>query len=196
MCPNCRAFITTKDRICPYCDMPVGPRAVDLRSGVFSELIPSAQFATIVILTLNCGIFLITLLASARSGAGSLMNVDGMTLLRFGAVWPRAVFGGEWWRLLTAGFLHGGLMHIVFNSWALMDIGTHAEQVYGTRRMAAIYLIATMGGFAASSVFTGSLSVGASAGLFGLIGAMIAYGTTGHGIEGTRVKQFYVSWAL
>ena len=57
MCPHCRAFITTKDKICPYCDTPVGRRAIDMRTGIFAELIPSAQFATIVILSLNVGLF-------------------------------------------------------------------------------------------------------------------------------------------
>src|ERR1035437_9070113 len=172
MCPNCRAFITTKDKICPYCEVKVAPRAVDRMGGdLLGGLIPSALFATIVILTLNVGIFLLTLLASASNGGG-LMNIDIYTLLRFGATSPRFILGGQWWRLLTAGFLHGGLMHIAFNCWALKDVGSHAEQEYGARRMTAIYLISTIGGFAASTMY-GLLrradipSVGASAGLFG-----------------------------
>ena len=202
MCPNCRAFITTKDKICPYCEVRVGPRAVDRMGGdLLGGLIPSAKFATFVILGLNVGIFLLTLLASASSGAGGLMNIDIFTLRRFGATSPLFIFNGQWWRLLTAGFLHGGLMHIGFNCWALMDVGSHAEQEYGPRRMTAIYLISTIGGFAASTMW-GILrgqditSVGASAGLFGLIGAMIAYGTVSHGMEASMVKQFYVRWAV
>lgn len=202
MCPNCRAFITTKDKICPYCDTPVGPRAIDRMGGdLLGGLIPSAQFATIVILSINVGIFLLTLLASAKSGAGGLMNIDILTLRKFGATSPLFILNGQYWRLLTAGFLHGGLMHIGFNCWALMDVGAHAEQEYGPRRMTAIYLIATVGGFAASTMW-GILrgqditSVGASAGLFGLIGAMIAYGTVSHGMEASMVKQFYVRWAV
>ena len=160
-------------------------------------IIPTAQFATIVILTLNVGLYLLTSLASMRDGTGGLMGIDGRTLVKFGASFPPYIFGaGQWWRLLTAGFLHGGLMHILFNSWALMDVGSHAEQIYGTPRMASIYLLSTMGGFAASSFFTGSLSVGASAGLLGLIGAMIAYGTVNHGIEAAMVRQFYVRWLI
>jgi rhomboid protease GluP len=198
MCPHCRAFITIKDKICPYCETPVGPRAVDrMGAGLVAGIIPIAQFATILILTLNVGLFLLTMLASMRSGGGGLMNVDGLTLVKFGASYPPYVFrAGQWWRLLTAGFLHGGLMHILFNSWALMDVGSHAEQVYGTPRMSAIYLLSTMGGFGASAIFTGSLSVGASAGLLGLIGAMIAYGTVNHGVEAAMVKQFYVRWLI
>ena len=202
MCPNCRAFITIKDKICPYCDVPVGPRAVDrMGTDLLGGLIPSAQFATIVILSVNVGIFLLTLLASATSGAGGLMNIDIYTLRRFGATSPLFILNGQYWRLLTAGFLHGGLMHIGFNLWALMDVGSHAEQEYGARRMTAIYLISTAGGFAASTMWgilrgADITSVGASAGLFGLIGAMIAYGTVSHGMEAAMVKQFYVRWAV
>jgi rhomboid protease GluP len=201
MCPNCRAFITTKDKICPYCDVQVGPRAVDrMGADLLGGLIPSARFATTIILSLNVGIFLLTLLASASAGGG-LMNIDIFTLRRFGATSPLFILHGQFWRLLTAGFLHGGLMHIAFNCWALMDVGAHAEQEYGARRMTAIFLISTVGGFAASTLWgylrgADITSVGASAGLFGLIGAMIAYGKASHGMEASMVKQFYVRWAV
>ena len=201
MCPNCRAFITTKDKICPYCEVKVGPRAIDRMGGdLLGGLIPAARFATIIILSLNVGIFLLTLLASTSSGGG-LMNIDIHTLLKFGATNPFFIRQGQYWRLLTAGFLHGGLMHIAFNCWALMDVGAHAEQEYGPRRMTAIYLISTIGGFAASTLWgmmrgADITSVGASAGLFGLIGAIIAYGKTSHGMEASMVKQFYVRWAV
>ena len=203
MCPNCRAFITTKDKVCPYCEMQVAPSARERLGGdVLGGLIPSAQFATVVILSINVGIFLLTLLASATSGSGGgLMNIDIFTLRKFGATSPVFILNGQYWRLLTAGFLHGGLMHIAFNCWALMDVGSHAEQEYGPRRMTAIYLLSTIGGFAASTMWgilrgVDITSVGASAGLFGLIGAMIAYGTVSHGMEASMVKQFYVRWAI
>ena len=69
MCPNCRAFITIKDKVCPYCEVQVGPRSVDRMGGdLLGGLIPAARFATVVILSLNVGIFLLTLLASASAG--------------------------------------------------------------------------------------------------------------------------------
>lgn len=200
MCPHCRAFITVDDKVCPYCDSPVGPRAIDRRSPgtLLGGLIPSAQFVTITILTINIGLFLVTLLASMKQGAGGgLMGIDVITLTKYGAARPDAVFyGGQWWRLLTAGFLHGGLMHILFNSWALMDIGSHAEEIYGQKRMVSIYLISTAGGFLASMFWTKSISVGASAGLFGLIGAMIAVGVIHKTYEAAAIKQFYLRWAV
>jgi rhomboid protease GluP len=199
MCPHCRAFITTKDKVCPYCDTPVGPRAVDRRnpSPVLGGLIPAARFVTTLILTINVGMFLVTLLASTKSGAGSIMGLDVRTLISFGAIWPVAMFqGGEWWRLVTAGALHGGLMHILFNTWALMDVGANSEMLYGQKRMASIYILSTIGGFTASAFWTKSVSVGASAGLFGLIGAMIALGVIHKSPEAAMIKQVYMRWAI
>ncbi|MEZ5365296.1 MAG: rhomboid family intramembrane serine protease [Bryobacterales bacterium] len=62
-----------------------------------------------------------------------------------------AILGyGQWWRLITAGFLHGGIFHILMNSWVLYDLGAQVEHIYGTSRYLAIYLISSIGGFAAS----------------------------------------------
>lgn len=192
MCPHCRAFITTHDRVCPYCDTPVGPRAVDRRSAeaLLGGLVPTAQFATVVILTINIGMFLVTMLASSKMG-------EGQALIRYGAALPEGVFGGQWWRLITAGFLHGGLMHIGFNMWALMDVGRHAEEIYGAKRMTVIFILSTIGGFALSMLRGTMLTVGASAGLFGLIGAMIALGVRHKwSAEASMIKAFYIRWAI
>lgn len=199
MCPHCRAFITTKDKVCPYCDTPVGPRAVEMRDvgDKIAGLLPAAQFVTSLILTINVGLYLVTAIAAVKSGRGSLFDIDVVTLSLYGATRPdRVLLAQEWWRLITAGFLHGGLMHILFNSWAMMDIGAHAEAVYGPRRLIFIYVSSTIGGFLASTFFTRSVSVGASAGLFGLIGAMIAVGVMHRSFEATAIKQFYIRWAV
>jgi rhomboid protease GluP len=192
MCPNCRAFITTKDKICPYCEAPVGPRAVDLRDAgaLLGGLVPAGQFVTVTILTACVGMYLVTMLASAKVG-------EVNALIRYGAALPEAVFGGQWWRLITAGFLHGNLMHIGFNMWALMDVGRHAEEIYGSKRLVVIYIASTAGGFLLSMLRGTMLTVGASAGLFGLIGAMIALGLRHKwSAEAAAIKAFYLRWAI
>lgn len=198
MCPQCRAFITTDDKICPYCDTPVGPRAIDRRDPgtILGGLIPAGQFVTITLLTLNVGLYIVTALASMKTGGG-LMGIAPQVLVTYGGAFGPFVLGdGQWWRLLTAGFLHGGVMHILFNSWALMDAGAHAEAVYGQKRMISIYLLSTAGGFLASMLWRGGLSIGASAGLFGLIGAMIALGIMHKSWEAQAIKSMYTRWAI
>ena len=79
MCPHCRAFITNKDRTCPYCNEPVGARAIDRRnpSPILGGIIPHARFNTVVILLINFGLFLATALYSMGAGNGeALWNID------------------------------------------------------------------------------------------------------------------------
>lgn len=82
---------------------------------------------------------------------------------------------GEWWRLVTVGFLHGGFMHIAFNMFALWLLGPTLEQTYGHRRFAVIYALALLGGSTASFLFNSPTvpAVGASGAIFGLFGATI-----------------------
>jgi rhomboid protease GluP len=198
MCPHCRAFITNKDRVCPYCDEKVGPRAIERREGgMLGGFIPHARFVTVMILLMNFGLYIATALYSMRMGNGeAVWNIDARTLFEFGAKYRGAILAGQWWRLVTAGFLHGGLLHILMNSWVLFDLGAQVEEVYGTWRLMVIYFVATIFGFLASTWWSPSLSVGASAGLFGLIGAMIALGTMHRSELGSAIRGMYVRWAI
>lgn len=82
---------------------------------------------------------------------------------------------GEWWRLITVGFLHAGFVHIAFNMYALWLLGPGLERVYGPRRFAVIYALALLGGSTASFLFNApnTPAVGASGAIFGLFGATI-----------------------
>lgn len=191
MCPQCRAFITTDDRICPYCDSEVAPRAVDIRSPAdIAGLIPSNRFLTSLLLLINLGLYAATLAAS-----GSL-DPSGQVLLAFGAKWRPAIYMGQYWRLITAGFLHGGTLHILMNSWVLFDLGPQVEEFYGQSRMLVIYIAATIGGFYFSYLWSPALSVGASAGIFGLLGAMIALGVRSRSAFASEMRSFYIRWAV
>jgi rhomboid protease GluP len=81
----------------------------------------------------------------------------------------------EPWRLLTASFLHGGPVHLLVNAYALTMVGPSVEQVYGPRRLWAIFLLGGALGFAASALFIDAPSLGASAGLFALLGALLGF---------------------
>jgi rhomboid protease GluP len=200
MCPHCRAFITTSDRVCPYCNERVGPRAIDRRSpaDILGGLIPHARFNTVLILVINFGLYLVTSIFSMRSGEGGPMNIDTYTLVAFGAKYAPWIFErGQWWRLVTAGFLHGGLLHILMNSWVLFDLGAQVEELFGASRMWVIYFLSSVFGFYISSVWAPRTpSIGASAAVFGLIGAMIALGVSHSGPMGAAIRAHYIRWAI
>jgi rhomboid protease GluP len=183
MCPHCRAFITTSDRICPYCNEKVGARAVDRRNpSPILGLIPHAQFITAVILLINIAIYI----------ASSL----NPTLVEAGWKARLAIRDGQWWRLVTAGFLHANLLHIGMNSWVLFDVGSQVEQVYGASRMLVIYFLSTIAGFYLSDIWTPNPSLGASAAIMGLIGAMIALSVHHRSAVTAAIRATYIRWVI
>jgi len=167
MCPHCRAFITTDDKVCPYCETTVGPKAIERRDPgqALGGLIPQAHFTTVLILLINAGLYAATAVYAMRQGRGNFMDLDGPTLFFFGAKLRSAILAGEWWRLITAGFLHGGILHIAMNSWVLYDLGAQVEEAYGTARFLVLYFVTSIAGFYASMWWSVSISVGASAAL-------------------------------
>ncbi len=202
MCPNCRALLSTADRVCPYCEFQIQPPLPPVQrrraeaTEVLGGFIPQDRFVTFIILTINIALYL----------ACSLMNPDGTAfgdmstrvLMLFGA--KRGDFileNGQWFRLVTAGFLHGGLLHLLMNSWALYDVGAFVERTFGIWRYLAIYFASTVGGFFLSAKMSYYVpSVGSSAGIFGLIGSMIALGLIDRSAMGEEIKQQAIRWAM
>ena len=94
-------------------------------------------------------------------------------------MWPAGIaLGGEWYRLLTAAFLHGSILHILFNMYVLYALGPTLERVLGHARFLLLYVLAALGGSVASYAFSDvrTLSVGASGAIFGLMGALVVAG--------------------
>jgi len=82
------------------------------------------------------------------------------------------------------------------NSWVLFDLGAQVEEVYGTSRMIVLYFVSTVTGFYLSTLWNPGLSVGSSAGIFGLIGAMIALGVRHRSALGDHIRGLYIRWAI
>jgi rhomboid protease GluP len=96
-------------------------------------------------------------------------------LVRWGANYAPLVAQGEYWRLLTCTFLHIGLPHLLFNSFALLTFGRLAEAIYGHSRFLAIYLVSGITGSLLSLFFTRGLSAGASGAIFGIATALAVF---------------------
>ena len=152
-------------------------------------LIPHAHFTTVLILLINFGLFMATTWLSQGMGQNEALWALG------GKFGRSIVIDHQWWRLVTAGFLHGGWLHILMNSWVLYDLGAQTEQIYDTPRFLVIYFAGTVVGFYLSLVESpGILSIGASAGIMGLIGAMIAFGVANRSSVGRAIRNFYLKW--
>lgn len=105
--------------------------------------------------------------------AGGSTNTQ--VLVRLGAKVTPLIVAGEYWRLLTAMFLHIGVFHLLFNGYALLVIGTEVERIFGPGRFAIIYFLSGLLGSLASYAFSFTLSAGASGAIFGVIGALAAF---------------------
>ncbi len=170
----------------------MGPRAIEVRQPgeILGGLIPHAYFTTVLILIINAGLYLATWWLARSVG-------DGYALYYLGAKEGASILQNhQYWRLVTAGYLHGGIMHILMNSWALYQLGAQVEMVYGTPRFLVIYFASGVGGFYLSALENPGLSIGASAGIMGLIGAMIAFGVQNRSTVGRAIRNSFVMYVV
>ena len=158
----------------------------------------------------GCGIlyFLCVVIDPQGLNTGGVLNFlspSVKSLFLFGASGAVPVFRyGRWWTVLSAGWLHAGLLHIFFNMMWVRQLAPATSEMYGASRMVIIYTVAGVAGFTASTVMGGmfvlpaflvgaGFTVGASAPIFGLLGALIHYGKRGgSSLIGDQAK----SWAV
>lgn len=133
----------------------------------FSEAVSGSRvWASYAVLALLVAVFVLTELAG-----GSLR---GDVLLRFGSKHNVLVRAGDWWRLVSACFLHQGLVHIFCNGLGIFMVGRDLERCFGGLRWLALYLLSGLAGSVASFLFVPAPSVGASGAVYGLLGAGLA----------------------
>ncbi len=199
ICPACGSLVGVSATKCHQCgtNLTFSLAAVSKGlSGFFGGHAP----VTTVLLIVNILMFGVTWMAMASAGEGGgltiLWGMGGEALYRLGESFPYSIFVmHEWYRLVTAMFLHGGLIHIGFNMMVLMDIGPVVEEVYGSARFLFLYTVTGLVGFLLSA-FNGHNSVGASAPILGLIGLMIAITTKRSGSHMQQLRSKLISWVV
>jgi rhomboid protease GluP len=177
LCPNCGSLVGINATRCHNCgtNLKFSMAAVNRSlSGVFSGPAP----VTTALLVANLMMFGVEWMALAAQGGGGglsiLWGMGGVATYRLGLSAPYGIYvQHQWYRLITAMFLHGGLIHIGFNMMSLMQLGPALEELYGSARYFFLYIFTGAFGFLLSS-FIGHYSLGASGGLLGLVGAMLA----------------------
>ena len=125
-----------------------------------------------------------------------MLSPSDRALVRLGMAGAAPWAAGWWWTLLTGVYLHGSLLHIVFNLLWVRQLAPAVEQLFGRARLIVIYTAAGVLGFALSNLVGIRFTLGASGAVFGLLGAMVAYGRTRGGAFGVAVLRQYGQWAL
>jgi membrane associated rhomboid family serine protease len=174
--------------ICPECmtSTPVGMRCPECARQTTKVRVGQGAFtptagkmpATIGLIAINVIVFLIELVGG---GAGSL-NGGGTVIHDAGLRGPE-IANGDWWRVITGGFLHAGLLHLLLNMYVLYVAGSILEPGIGTPRFLGIYFVSLVAGsLGALIVDPNTLTVGASGAIFGLMAAVIVV-ARGRGVE-------------
>jgi len=162
---------------CPEC---VGEARREFRQGPGRRMAVAGFSLTRAILAVLLAVFIVEV---AVGGPGSfLLGPTGGQLIRLGASQPYRIAQGQWWRMLTAIFLHAGIIHIALNGYALWIFGTVTERDFGRPAFLAIFLVTGFAGSVASFFFAPltvagltTIGVGASGAIFGLLGAFTAF---------------------
>jgi rhomboid protease GluP len=196
LCPSCGTLVGINATRCHECGASLRFSLAAANKGlvnIFGDEGP----VTRVLLFANIAMFVVTYLAgvaAGQSGFSIAFSGSGDALYRLGASWlPPMVYLHEYYRLVTASFLHMGLLHIGLNMMVLMDVGPQAENEYGSSRFLFIYIFSGIGGFALSAI-RGHFSAGASAALMGVIGLLLAMNMKRGGAMAQAQKSRLISW--
>jgi membrane associated rhomboid family serine protease len=165
-CARCHRYI------CPQCmrAAPVGHQCVEcVRAGAKTVRTPRVGFGA----TQRSGTPVITYGLIGLNTLVFVLNTASPRLQRLLTLWPPAVADGELYRLVTSAFVHYGLIHLVFNMWALYVVGPPLEKWLGRLRFGALYALSALGGSVLVYLLSplNSSTAGASAAVFGLFGA-------------------------
>ncbi len=170
-CSNCGRPICTECMT----STPVGMRCPECsrqttQVRTLSSLRPSPELTKVLI-----AISVIAFLAQSLGGAG--LRTGGGEVYRQGVLFGPLVADGEWWRLLTGGFLHGGILHLGLNMYALWFLGQLLEPALGRVQFALLYFVSLLGGSLGVMLLSPDApTVGASGAIFGLLGAALVFG--------------------
>jgi rhomboid protease GluP len=177
LCPSCGKLVGVNDDVCLNCGRkrPGMWGLTSLVHGLGKDL----GFVQAVIFG-NAFLYLAMLAVDpSHIQMGSLFSIgtpSQESMIRFGAsgYYPVVVFG-RWWTLLAAGWLHGGLLHIGFNLYWIRFLAPQTAEFYGAARTVIVYTISSITGFLASTLMHVPLTLGASAPILGLLGALVYY---------------------
>jgi rhomboid protease GluP len=207
VCPSCGRLVGVQEKVCPHCG-----RASPGLWGFSRFLQVLGQDVGFVKLIIgSCAVLYLLTLVTNPSGIGtggpmSMLSPSSGSLFLFGASGAVPVYDyHRWWTVLSASWLHGSLLHILFNMLWVRQLAPATARLYGPGRMMLIYLgsgvagfllsstVGAFGGFLPTFLRGADLTIGASASIFGLLGALVYYGRRG---GSTALGQQAWTWAV
>jgi len=186
LCPACGSLVGINATRCHECgaNLRFSLAAVSKAlSGLFGNYDAPVTTALLIANLLMFGVSYLALVSQGEAGGLRILwGMGGEASYRLGLSFPYSIFiQHQWFRLITAMFLHGGLIHIGFNMMSLMQLGPALEELYGSARYLFLYVLTGAFGFLVSAAF-GHVSLGASGALLGLVGALLAVTTKRGGV--------------
>jgi rhomboid protease GluP len=200
LCPNCRKLISIDEPLCPYCGISrpgswwkttvLNLLSLDAHNFIKSIIIVNAVFFAISVLLSSSGL-------STSGNPLRFLATSNNILLVLGATGTIPIERlHRWWSLLSAGYLHGGILHLFFNMAALSQVGPLVLQEFGLYRTVILYTLGSVSGFLVSYFAGISFTIGASASLCALIGALLYYGKSRGGFFGQSLFKQLSGWVI
>ncbi|MFN8587455.1 MAG: rhomboid family intramembrane serine protease [Candidatus Eisenbacteria bacterium] len=188
VCPRCERLIAANEKRCPNCGtwqpgmFGYGP-ALSRWLGGSLDITNAITLTCVALYVLSLALDPMAIF-QFRGGIFGILSPSGEALFKLGMTGGYQLVTGQWWTLCTAIFLHGGVLHILFNMAVMRQYLPNVEHLFGPVRAYTIFMIAGIAGFALSAgtgLFFGvHNTVGASGAIFGLLGALISYGRRTH----------------
>ncbi len=205
LCPHCGKITDIAEANCIWCGSATGYSARMKQRWI--NLLNDSEMLIQGVLYLNIGMFVLSLFLNSHIPAITLnpftaLSPDAESLLLLGATGTGPIdtihfrWSLGWLTFLSANYLHGGILHILFNMVALKQIAPVVAREYGVYRFIIIYSIGGVIGFYVSYLAGISLTIGASSAICGLLGALLFFGWSRGGQYGNLVFKQIGSWIL
>jgi len=199
LCPSCKKLISRDELYCPFCSTP-NPGSWSKNNPVTRGFEDAGRLVNTLIYV-NIGMFALSVLLNPWSMKLSFNPLtffapDLESLLLLGATGTIPIDRYlRWWTLLSANFLHGGILHITFNMIALKQLSPVVIREYGGHRMILVYIVGGVAGFWISYLDGVRFTIGASAAVCSLMGALLYYGKSRGGLYGQVIYKQVAGWA-